>query len=61
MTTRNDDAEGRGAADPAGKQHGDPLLSTAHGDPEQGSRQGADVDETPLGEESLGRSDEPNA
>jgi hypothetical protein len=59
--TQNGSGEGTNAPDPTGTQHGDPLLSTVHGEPEEGSRQGPDVDETPLGQESLGRADEPNA
>jgi hypothetical protein len=41
-TPGNEPAADEPTADPSGeaKQHGDPLLSTTHGEPEEGSRQG---------------------
>lgn len=38
------------AEGPEPKQHGDPLLSTAQGQPEEGSRQGETPPATPDGD-----------
>jgi hypothetical protein len=40
-TSGNDRTPGEQETD--SKQHGDPLLSTVEGEPEQGSRQGFDL------------------
>jgi hypothetical protein len=60
MSAHEDQQQRPDEQTPAGKQHGDPLLSTTQGQPEQGSRHGFAPDETPRNQEQVGDPAEPS-